>query len=65
MVVGDPGMRKELNEKKVMADLFLRRDMMGACSMDDRIIKGEIPTVPSCKPRAMVDGKICDFEIDE
>jgi hypothetical protein len=58
-------MRKELDAKKVMADLFLRRDIMGACSMSDQIIKKEISTVPSCRPQAMVDGKICDFEKDE
>jgi hypothetical protein len=64
-VIDVSGSRRKLEANKVMADMFKRRDMMGACSMDNRIIEGEIPTKPPCKPRIMIDGKICDFEIEE
>jgi len=62
-VIDASGSRCKLDIIKENAHINMKADMMGACSMDNQIIKGVIPTKPPCSPRAMIDGKICDFEI--
>jgi len=64
-LIDESGSRRKLEANKVMADMFKRRDMMGACSMDNRIIEAEIPTNPPCRPRAMINGKVLEFQTVE
>jgi hypothetical protein len=47
------------------AEMNRRADMMGRCGCTLQVIKKELPTKPPRKPRAMIDGKICDFKQPE
>ncbi len=62
VVMAGTGKRKKLDAGEVMREMTRKRDMMGVCSVDSRIVEGDIPTKPPCKPRAMINGKICDFQ---
>ena len=59
------GIRRKLDVNKEMADMYNKRDLMGACSISNEIIKGVIPTKPPYRPRAMIDGKVLEFQTIE
>jgi len=49
--------RELINEAKY------KRDMMGHCGADLEVIEENIPTNPPCKPRVIIDGKLCEISI--
>lgn len=65
IIIDDKNFRKPSNSRYINDELKIKWNMMGQCGATLQLIEENIPTNPPCKPRVLIDGKICEISTAE